>query len=98
MKHSDVILWILTMAALGSDGAETSSSHQQQGIHVIFVMEDGELIRVVNKHAIPHDGDAGLSSAAISSVFLLLIIMISFIANAVLVGTIASSVTLKRYV
>ena len=97
MKHSDVILWILTMAAMGSDGAETSS-HQQQGIHVIFVMEDGELIRVVNKHAIPHDSDAGLSSAAISSVFLLLIIMISFIANAVLVGTIASSVTLKRYV
>jgi len=35
-------------------------------------------------------------SAAISSVFLLLIVMLSFIGNVLLVGTIASSWTLKR--
>ena len=38
----------------------------------------------------------GLSTRAISSVFLLILIMIGFIGNSIIVGTIGSSLVLKR--
>ena len=64
-------------------------------ITLTFEYRDGKFIPVVHNTDDTVQGQ-GMSSAAISSVFLLLIIMVCFIGNALLIGTIASSLTLKR--
>ena len=74
--------------------ASTQSSSQE--IKLTFNYIDGKLIPVVHKDPIDNVYGTSMSSAAISSVFLLLIIMLSFLGNVILVGTIASSWTLKR--
>ena len=67
----------------------------QTDIKLVFEYVDGKLIPIVQKDPDPPQ-DSGMSTAAVSSVFLLLIIMLSFIGNSLLIGTIASSITLKR--
>ena len=87
-----IIPWFSCNA--GATIATKQSSSQEIQLTFIFDPESGKFIPVVQK-----DDDAyesAMSSAAISSVFLLLIIMLSFIGNVLLVGTIASSWTLKR--
>ena len=64
-------------------------------ITLTFEYRDGKFVPVVhnNEDITP----SGMSTAAISSVFLLLLIMVCFIGNSLLIGTIASSISLKRY-
>ena len=64
-------------------------------ITLTFEYRDGKFIPVVHNHE--DNQSQGMSTAAISSVFLLLLIMVCFIGNSLLIGTIASSFSLKRY-
>jgi hypothetical protein len=65
-------------------------------IKLTFEFVDGKFIPVINKDSDPDPG-GGLTGSAIAAVFLLLVVMIIFVGNALLIGTIASSLSLKRY-
>ena len=64
-------------------------------ITLTFEYRDGKFVPVVHNNE--DISPSGMSTAAISSVFLLLLIMVCFIGNSLLIGTIASSISLKRY-
>ena len=81
----------------GATFATKQSSSQEIQLTFIYDPESGKFIPVVQKDPIADAYGSSMSSDAIASVFLLLIIMLSFIGNVLLVGTIGSSWTLKRY-
>ena len=67
-------------------------------IKLTFKFVDGKFIPVIEKENNEDlDSATYLSTRAIASVFLLLLIMIGFIGNALIVGTVGSSIVLKRY-
>ena len=89
-----LIPWLGLAMATESEDIASSATGGSKEIKLSFKYVDGKFIPIVQKD--PIEEDQGMSSAAVSAVFLLLIIMLSFIGNALLIGTIGSSITLKR--
>ena len=93
-KNAKIIIsinWNFLQCVQGVLGASQSSKE----IKLTFEYVNGKFIPVVQKDPIT-DETGTMSKAAVSSVFLLLIIMLGIIGNALIVGTVLSSITLKR--
>ena len=61
-----------------------------------ILLSNGSLVPVIQKDPIEEIAGSAISMRLVTSVFLLLLIMIGLIANSLIVGTISSSLVLKR--
>ena len=92
-RQIHVIIFVFVTAVLPT---LVTAPKAEANIKITIEKVDGEWRTVITRKPDPDPGGGGVPGNVIAAVFLMVLVLIVFIGNAILVGTIASSLSLRR--